>query len=177
MKAQEFSGRWKQSPLIRFSLANEAAKGLSDATAAALREFGLPKNAEPWLSFMEFLKTDDATAAVLEKHRFYPIGYLANGDLICVDKASDRVMICDHEDPNEAWMLNSSLDALYECIVIFDRFIAEVNRRNPRYASDFKIPDGMLGELEAQLIACDAQAIAEKGFWFCEIQALDDSVF
>ena len=176
MKAQEFSRQWKKSSLVRFALTSSAAKGLSEKTAAALHEYGLPSAAEPWLRFMEFLRTDDKTAAALKQLDYFPIGLLPNGDIICIDKSSDRIMICDHEDLSYTWILNTSLESLYESLMIFDAFIAEVNRRNPRFASDFKIPDGMLKDFEARLTRCDAQAIALKGFWFTEIQALDDSV-
>lgn len=176
MKAQDFSRQWRKSPLVRFALSTPAARGLSESSAVALRECGLPASAEPWLRFMEFIRTDDKTAGALEKLGYYPIGILPNGDIICIDKSSDRVMICDHEDLSYTWILNSSLESLYECLMIFDAFIAEVNRKNPRFASDFKIPDGMLQDFEARLTNCDEQAIALKGFWFTEIQALDDSV-
>ena len=176
MKAQDFSRQWQKSPLVRFSLSTPAARGLRQSVASALHEYGLPATAEPWLKFMEFLRTDDKTAAALEQLGYYPIGVLPNGDIISIDKSSDRVMICDHEDLSYTWILNSSLESLYECLMIFDAFIAEVNRKNPRFASDFKIPDGMLQDFEARLTNCDGQAIALKGFWFTEIQALDDSV-
>lgn len=141
-----------------------------------MHEYGLPTTAEPWLRFMEFQRTDAKTEASLEQLGYYPIGILPNGDIICVDKSSDRIMICDHEDLSYTWILNSSLESLYESLMIFDTFIAEVNRKNPRFASDFKIPDGMLQDFEARLTNCDEQAIALKGFWFTEIQALDDSI-
>ncbi len=176
MNAQDFSRQWRKSPLGRFALSTPAAGGLSESSAAALREYGLPVTAEPWLRFMEFLRTDDKTAAALKQLGYYPIGILPNGDIICIDKSSDRVMICDHEDLSYTWILNSSLESLYECLMLFDTFIAEVNRKNPRFASDFKIPDGLLKDFEARLTSCDAQAMALKGFWFTEIQALDDNV-
>lgn len=177
MNAQEFSQRWTGSSLIQFALSTPSAQGLSDTSRETLSAFGLPQNAEPWLHFIEFILTDEHTAAALEKLHFYPIGYLANGDIICIDKNTDRVMICDHEEPDYIWILNSSLGALYESILLYADFIAEVNRRNPNFSSDFKIPDGMLAALEDKLKACDSAAFAEKGFWYTEIEALDDSAF
>ena len=175
MNAQEFARQWKETPLVRFSLTSLTAQGLSEAVREALGQYGLPASAEPWLQFMEIRRTDERTAAALDELQFYPIGYLPNGDLICIDKNTDRIMICDHEEPDYTWPLNSSLEALYESVTLYADFIGEVNRKNPRFASDFKIPDGMLARLEADLKACDPAAFGQKGFWFTEIQALDDN--
>lgn len=174
MNAKEFSKTWA-APLVKYTLASPAASGLSEAVRDALGQYGLPTSAEPWLQFTEILRTDERTAAALDELHFYPIGYLPGGDLICMDKATDRVMICDHEEPDYTWILNSSLEALYESVTLYADFIREVNLKNPRFASDFKIPDGMLAKLEADLKACDPAAFGQKGFWFTEIQALDDS--
>ncbi len=173
MTPSEFAGQWKRSPIIRFRLS--CADGLSEITSAALKDYGLPQTAEPWLSFMEFAAMDRQISSSLETKGLFPIGSLANGSFLCIEKTSDRLMIFDPFDPDEEWMLNSSLEALYGCIFLYDAFIEEVNRRNPHYSSDFKIPDGMLNELTRQLTACDPDAISSRGFWYCELKALDDS--
>ena len=174
MEAQVFAQKWKKTPLRRFSLSAPLAAYLNAATADALRTFGLPETAEPWLAFMEFSGTDAPTAAALKELNVFPIGYLPNGDIIVIEKETDRVVILDHENLTDAWLLNTSLEALYESLWLFDRFIAEVNRRNPGYASDFRIPEGMLDDFQADLTACDAEAITSGGFWYNELRALDD---
>ena len=177
MNASEFSRIWHGAPMVKFALSTASAQGLSADSRESIGRFGLPKTAEPWLNFMEFVLMEENTAAQMEKLNFYPIGYLANGDIICIDKSSDRIMICDHEDMTYVWVLNSSLNTLYESIKIFEEFTEQVNTRNPNFSSDFKIPDGMLADLESRLRACDRAAYDEKGFWFTEIQALDDSAW
>ena len=174
MTPEDFAGRWKHSPMIKFSHRPDFRRGLSDASSAALSDHGLPQTADPWLSFMEFVKVDTATASLLEEKMLYPVGCLANGSFICIDKRSDSLIIFDRNDPDDLWTLNSSLEALYESIVIYDEFITEVNRRNPNYSSDFKIPDGMLSELKHRLTICDPEAMNSHGFWYCELSALDD---
>lgn len=176
MNAQEFSQIWHGAPMIKFALSTASAQGLSAPSSEWISQFGLPKTAEPWLNFMEFVLTDEAFSSQLERLNFYPIGYLANGDIICIDKTSDRIMICDHEDMTYTWILNSSLCAMCESMTIFSKFIDKVNEKNPNFSSDFKIPDGMLAELENDLKTCDSAAYDERGFWFTEIQALDDSI-
>jgi hypothetical protein len=175
MNAQEFSNTWGK-PLVKFALTSPAAQGISDASREALTRYGLPASAEPWLQFMEILRTDAHTASELDRLHCFPIGWLPNGDIICLEKSTDRLIICDHEDISYTWPLNSSLEALYESVTLYGAFIAEVNQRNPRYASDFKIPEGMLAALAEKLQACDPDAFAQKGFWLTEIRALDDSV-
>lgn len=176
MTPSEFSGQWKGAPLSRFRLSSPLADGISAATAVALKETGLPQTAEPWLSFMEYIKLDGLTSSQLEKRGLFPIGCLANGSFICIEKKSDRSVIFDPHDPDEDWVLNSSLEALYESIFLYDAFIKDVNRRNPVFSSDFRIPDGMLSELTEKLTACDPDAIHRQGFWHCELKALDDSI-
>jgi hypothetical protein len=117
---------------------------------------------------------DENTAAVLNELNFYPIGYLTNGDIICIDIATDKIMICDHEDMTYTWMLNSSLSSLYESMALFCEFIEKVNQKNPNFAHNYKIPDGMLDELTADLKQCDMEAYENKGFWYTEIQALSE---
>lgn len=175
MNPADFASRWNQSPVIKYKLSSPLCKGLSEASEAFLRESGLPQNAEPWLSFMEIVMTDPDTSSVLEERGLFPVGCLTNGSLICLDKTSDKLIIFDKNDPDELWMLNSSLHALFESLLIYDEFINEVNFRNPDYSSNFKIPDGMLGELRKKLTACDAEAMSNHGFWYCELNALDDS--
>lgn len=177
MNPQEFSQAWQGAPLVKFALSTPSAQELSEDARKALSSVGLPQTAEPWLHFMEFVLTDERTAAALEELHFYPIGSLANGDFICIDRATDKIIISDHEDLFYTWTLNSSLHALYESILLFAEFIRQVNVENPNFASDFKIPDGMLAELEQKLKTCDPSAFDEKGFWYTEIEALDDSAF
>lgn len=167
MTPAAFTKKWKRSEIIKFDLSSPSAEGLSEVSTEALREYGLPAEAEPWLSFGE---GDFADA-----QGFFPIGRLANGSLLCIEKATDRIVIIDRDDPDDIWILNSSIEALYESLVIFDAFIVEVNRRNPKFATNYKIPEGMLGELKDNLTACDSEAMAAKGYWYCELGVLDDS--
>lgn len=176
MRAEKFAALWQgeKSPLIKFNLNTQMSEGLSESIAAELRKFGLPKTAEPWLNFMEFLMVDEKTATVLNKLNYFPIGYLANGDIICIDKDGGHIMICDHEDLTYTWMLNSSLGALYESIAMFRDFMTDVNNKNPNFTKNFKIPDGMLEKFAEQLKQIDAVSYEDKGFWYTEIQALSD---
>ena len=176
MTPAEFTRKWKHSPVIRFRLTSPLSSGLSRESAAALKDFGLPQSAEPWLSFGEFVKTDAQSEAALIEKELFPVGVLANGSLICIEKRTDRLVIFDRDDPDDLWILNSSLQAFYESAAVFDGFITEVNRRNPKYSSDFRIPEGMLSELGEKLADCDPEAMAAKGYWYCELNVLDDSV-
>jgi hypothetical protein len=171
MTPEEFRAVWKRSPLVQYSLSEKAREGMSRRTVDALTRCGLPQTAEPWLRFTEI----DPPDAPLADEDLFPIGFLANGSVICVRKSSDEILIADSGDPEEPWPLNSSVEALYGSLVIFDTFIREVNRRNPRFGSDYRIPDGMLGELEDSLAECDPDAMNAGGFWLCELKALDDS--
>lgn len=176
MEAKKFVELWQNenSPIIKFRLETAIAAGLSECTASQLKVFGLPQTAEPWLNFMEFLIVDESLAEVLNSLNYFPIGYLANGDIICIDKASEKLMICDHEDMTYTWMLNSSLGALYDSIVLFRDFTAKVNEKNPDYSRNFKIPDGMLEELARDFKKADKESYENEGFWYTEIQALGD---
>ncbi len=175
MTPAEFTQKWKRSPIVKFTLSSPLSSGLSECSVSTLKNFGLPQSAEPWLSFMEFVMTDSFPAADLNERDLFPIGSLANGSFICIEKSSDRVVIFDRDDPEELWVLNRSLQSLYDSIDIFDTFIAEVNRRNPAFSWDFRIPDGMLDELRQKLTGCDPESMEAKGYWYCELGVLDDS--
>ena len=176
MNEQEFTKLWQndKSPIIKFQLKTDMAAGLSAATASILQNYGLPRTAEPWLNFMEFLIVDDSVSCALKGLNYYPIGYLANGDIICVDMMTERLMICDHEDMSYTWMLNTSIGALYESLILFRDFIEKVNEKNPDYSRNFKIPDGMLEELARNLKKADRESYENEGFWYTEIQALGE---
>lgn len=174
MTPQEFAAEWKRSPMVRFSGEELAARGLPDSAVRLLSECGLPRNAEPWLSFVDFSKTDTGDSLLPELSGRLPIGYLAGGSMICLSASDGRVVIVDRDDPDEVWTLNSSLEALYESIALYDEFISEVNRRNPSFASDYRLPEGMLAGLERDLTECDPEAMENQGFWYCEVRALDD---
>lgn len=166
MNAQDFRNRW-QEPLVQYTLASPAAQGLSDDVREMLTRIGLPASAEPWLFFGETDQTSDPA--------YYPIGQLPNGSVICVETATDRIVIDDGTEGEAPWLLNSSLEALYESIILYDAFIREVSRRNPRYSVDYKIPEGMLKKLTDDLTDCDPDGFAGEGFWFNAVRALDDS--
>lgn len=174
MNAKKFAELWNDTPMIKFNLNTALSEGLHESAAAELKNFGLPKTAEPWMNFMEFALVDENTERALNDLNFYPIGYLANGDIICIDKATLQIIICDHEDMTYTWMLNSTLDALYSCILEFRDFIACVNEKNPDFARDYKIPNGMIDEFAAKLKKIDSTSYNKKGFWFTEIQALSE---
>lgn len=175
MTPEAFKDEWKHSPLVRYPANARFSEGLSEASAAALRDYGLPREAEPWLHFMEFAAVEDAAASLFEERRLFPVGCLANGSFICIEKPTDRLVVMEADDPDDLWILNSSLGALYESMVLYHAFIEEVNRRNPRFASDFRIPHGMLEALREKLTSCDPAAMSGNGFWHYELKALDDS--
>lgn len=177
MNAQEFTKLWQndeKSPIIKFQLKTDMAAGLSEETASILQNYGLPRTAEPWLSFMEFMIVDDSVSCALKGLNYYPVGYLTNGDIICIDMTTEKLMICDHEDMSYTWMLNASIGSLYESLILFRDFIAEVNEKNHDYSRNFKIPDGMLDALAGKLKNADNESYENEGFWYTEIQALGD---
>lgn len=177
MISAAFAEEWKsvsEAALTKFELSSPMADGLSAASAAALKEIGLPEVVAAWLEFDE---TDDyleSVVAVLEEKNMFPIGNIGFSALICIDKNTDKVVRFDTDYPDESEIINSSLKELYESMLLFQSFVAEVKKRNPNYIEDYKIPDGMLGELSEKLTACDPEAMREKGYWYCQVAALDD---
>ena len=171
MTSERFSALWNKSPMIKYSVPEHLLNGMNENTVRSLTIYGLPQSAEPWLHFFEIDNPD----AFLIGNGLFPVGSLANGSVICVEIALGRMLIIDHDDPEHPWLLNSSIDALYDSIMIYDQFISDVNRRNPNFSSDYRIPHGMLGELEDRLTECDPEAMEAEGFWYCELKALDDS--
>lgn len=173
MNAQDFQKVWQGAPLVTFA---SPAEGLPTAARLALRETGLPSAAEPWLTFMDIRRTDDATAAMLAGNQAYPIGLLPSGAVICMPP-DGRVLILERDAPDDEWLLNSSLEALYESLFLYADFLTALHERCPHYASDLKIPDDLLESLNETLRSCDSAAFDARGFWYNAVQALRDDSF
>lgn len=173
MNTLEFQKAWPGKPLIRFRYPAEA---LPFPVRVALREVGLPSAAEPWLTFMEIRRVDKTTAAMLTEKQAYPIGLLPNGAVIGI-LPDGRILILERDAPDDEWLLNTSLAALYESLFLYTDFLAALHERCPNYASDLKIPDDLLASLTEALRACDSAAFDAHGFWYNAVQALRDDSF
>ena len=180
MNSSEFTDVWKKISNVtmkHFNLRSPFAEGLSEASTEALTEYGLPAVAGTWLEFGEVDGVAGSIASAFDERNFFPIGKLGLDGFICIDKKNDSIAVFSQSEPDEPWLMNSSLNQLYESIVIFESFIKEVNMRNPHYHRDYRIPEGMLQELQNRLTSCDPVAMHSKSYWYCQISSLDDSAF
>ena len=177
MTPAEFTEYWNKSDkpsLNKFRLTSPLASGLSSACVSALKEYGLP-DAAGWLEFGETNDFSKSVTDALDARNLFPIGRVGASGFICIDKSSGAVVIYDQDDPDELWLMNSSLEQLYESIMICDVFNSGINAQNPDYHRNYKIPDRMLNGLKNKLTECDPVAMAGKSYWCCEVSALDDS--
>lgn len=161
-----------------------------------LSRYGLPESAAPYLNF-EIV--DMAQLENAEDGYFY-LGYTGNGDWICINILNGKILIIDHEmyddymdedetdvdedkenvmpedDEGEDYeyegftLVNSSLDALYGCLVSYKEFIQkEMIKGTDAYIEEVE-------KLKDTFANIDSAAMQiEDSFWNQEIEELKEN--
>ncbi len=131
--------------------------------------------------YLNFEKIDMNDLEFLEEDYFY-LGYTGNGDWICINTKSGEVIIIDHEsyedeeyedeecedyDYEGFTLLNSSLEALYECLLNYEEFIQKrLKQGTGQYYAEVK-------NLKNVFMNIDKKAMQrEDGFWYDELNSL-----
>lgn len=190
MKANEFTEKWTGEQLICYDEAALRDYGLRDNDIAILSKYGLPESAAPYLNFEE---SDAQEIGYVEKGYCY-LGYTGDGDWIGINASSGKILVISHEldeyadddfsDNNiqeEAeeseecedydyvgfTLVNTSLEALYECMLHYHTFIQK------KLIEGTKEYDTSVGKLKEKLMAADPEAMQrEDCFWNEEIKKL-----
>lgn len=154
---------WKGREIVKYNYLSLKKLGVSEHDANLLSKCGLPKSAAPFLNF-EADKNQEKDSS------YYNIGFTGNGDFICLEKASGRVVFLDHEeDEKRAVLISSSLTALLECLICYKGFIEKVNARDMWSYMQNKYSLRDVLELEEDLAKIDAQVLKGNTFFAGEI--------
>lgn len=189
MKAKEFAEKWSGDKLITFDYDIMRGLNLNEKDCEILSKYGLPEGASPYLNFE---KIDMNSLEFVEEDYFY-LGYTGNGDWICINTKSGELIIIEHDDyedddyedgdyEDEQYedeeecedydyegftFLNSSLEALYECLLSYEEFIQKrLKQGTDQYYAE-------VNNLKNVFMNIDKKAMhREDGFWYGELNSL-----
>lgn len=156
--------------------------GLSDQTVIFLKQCGFPRQAAPFLSFIDNSNRkfdsinyiSDLYNLPQEFDTYINIGSDGSGNPIVINtKENDIVELLDHEqDFTISEFMNKNVLCLSACLIAYRNFVKSVNEANG--------PDSFLGAnftnqqfeiLKNDLYNADKES-AEKGFWAKELHSL-----
>jgi hypothetical protein len=178
MTPQEFEEIWTSTGdgLSPFTSTRLLGLNLKPRTVEFLTHAGLPKDAAPYLSFVNNSEdkhegiirlTDQFDFLEEEFKKWVVIGSCSDGDPIAVNtESNDRIDWLDHENYFEPGFFNSSIEALVGCLIVYREFISVVQRENGEDAfmnADFT--DIQFDAMKVKLLNADNEALVDNGFW------------
>jgi hypothetical protein len=149
---------------------------LQPRTVEFLTQAGLPRDAAPYLSFVNDSEdkyegtirlTDQFDFLEDDFKKWIVIGSCSDGDPIAVKtESNDQIDCLDHDNYFEPGFFNSSIEALAECLVIYRDFIILIQRENGDDAyMDANFTDLQFEVLKNNLLKADKNVLADNGFW------------
>ena len=177
--------RWsnKFESIIIFDINRIDKFGFNKPTSDFLATVGLPKDAAPFLSFVEnndiqyegMLKlTDYFDFLESDFDKYIVIGSNGNGDEIVID-IEDRcyIKLLDHENNFSEEFINSSIEKLYFSLMIYQGFIDNLQKELGEDALfDYKYTDEHLDLLKINLFENEPESLNASAFWTEEIEIL-----
>ena len=200
MKMDEFISKWKKaepdSIFVKYNPQILLQRGVSEELKNQLSEYGLPESAAPYLNFkniedMSFLFRD-----------YYYLGFTGNGDWICLSSKNGKILIvdheiygeeeddnyesdvenstedtedvCDDEDFEGIYLLNTSLEKLCEYLLVYRSFVEET--LSDHVKNDCKEYGKLMLQLKKTLTQIDEKAMEDDGFWAMEISSLCEDI-
>lgn len=174
MKATQFIQQWYlecSNKMILYPISLLEQNNIQNQYKIDLSEIGLPHHAAPFLTFEIHEKIDKKIQAILNDWNYFWIGSTIDNDLICIEKENGKIITLSHEEPKVVWSFNSSLSALYQSILCYQRFIKEVQSKtgNCSFLKNH-IPSDTLNKLGVDLKNIDTKAFEEEGFWAEQVE-------
>jgi len=138
MTPQEFKEIWTSTGdgLSPLTLTRLHGLNLKPKTVEFLTLAGLPRDAAPYLSFVDnsadkyrgiIRLTDQFDFLEDEFKKWVVIGSCSDGDPIAVNtESNDRIDWLDHDNYFEPGFFNSSIEALVGCLIIYRDFVTVV---------------------------------------------------
>ncbi|MDF1746910.1 MAG: SUKH-4 family immunity protein, partial [Gimesia sp.] len=106
--------------------------------------------------------------------RYRIIGSNGSGDPVCIDEVENgQVVYLNHDFNFKRVLINSSIPALAESLVVYREFIREVQKRNGEDAwLDGDIPEDVLESIDGELKRIDPAGMQPGCFWSFELERL-----
>ncbi len=195
MKANEFTEKWTGDPMICYEEAVLKQFKLRDGDIKILSKYGLPESAAPYLNFEEMdaedigyveegyyylgytgdgdwigINTNSGKILVISHELDEYVGDDITDDDIADDdmqEEAEESEDCEDYDYVGFTLVNTSLDALYECMLYYQAFLQKrLTEGTEAYIENVKA-------LKEKLIEADQEAMQrEDCFWNEEIKKL-----
>ena len=138
---------------------------------------GLPDSCAPGLSFYECNATTIPTPNqvfnidIEELNDYLMIGSNGSGDPLCIDlNNNNEIVYLNHDNDFERVFINSSLETLSECLIIYRYFISSVNATNDSNYLDRNFSDKVVEQLKQDLSEVDPKCIEENTMWGMDLK-------
>ena len=169
MDSNSFKAAWTRSgdQLYTHPLDALSASALPVGVKNFLHVVGLPDEAAPFLSFKplksEWLGNPD---------RQYQIGSDGSGSPIVIDQQG-AVWLIDYETPTRRILVNSTLEALADCLIAYRALVtATVSVGGDDAFLDGRVPKQLIERFAASVSASDPAATQPGTFWGGEVSRL-----
>ncbi len=183
MRPEDFLTAWQDGEgesLVRYSADLVEKVPLPAATRRFLLTAGLPGSAAPFLNFGDRgVGTLHGVRASWqlppEFDRYYEIGGDGVGSPICLDIAmACAVMVLDHDHTFQAVLLNSSIEALADCLLAYRQLVRDAQMfGGPDAFLDGRVPTTARERFVAAVRASDSVALQSGAFWGDEAVRLE----
>lgn len=173
MDAADFQAAWEATgdTLYRFPTETVSVSRMPESAKQFLESAGLPQEAAPFLSFgpggLDWLRRpgDDLD-------RYYAVGTDASGDPLVVDE-DGVVWLIDHEAPDHRTLVNSSVQALADCLLAYRNLVVETVATGGEDALlNGLIPRRAIEACSGGFSAVDSVAVRSGTFWGQELSRL-----
>ncbi|MEP4531618.1 MAG: SUKH-4 family immunity protein [Cyclobacteriaceae bacterium] len=170
-----FLQHWTSDELLTFDRSAFERLNINSDQVNFLTEIGLPKDAAPFLTFENELRTLNELYE-LDESEFETkivIGSDGAGDPICIELTNQRIYVCDHEDDFEPRFMNTAVIELFKFLSLFKAFAEQlINDKGEDAFIDANFSDYELLELTSKLRFIDPTALETSTFWNQEFETL-----
>lgn len=133
---------------------------------------GLPNSCAPFLSFddcqtIKILTPNEVFNIEIEELNDYLwIGSNGSGDPVCIDlNCNNEIVYLNHDNDFERVFINSSLETLSQCLIIYQNFIRSVNATNNSNYLNRNFSDKVVEQLKQGLMEVDTKCIGDNTMW------------
>lgn len=174
---REFKQKWdseKNGKLINYFAEHLEKLPLSKEDRLFLIEAGLPASAPPYLEFKTVQNLyDQKNNNCKVKEEYLPIGTTGGGDYIYINTNNRNIIYLDSGNQNKEVFINSTINQLAECILLFSNMIDKAIDTNGEDAFlDSDIPPELITWITNEIKRADPKSLEEGAFWHTELKEL-----
>lgn len=180
---QEFLGKWNSETygLVNYDEASINSYSLTNETKDFLIIAGLPESAPPFLTFESSnngggikLTEQNNTLGKMYDGYIY-MGYTGSGYPVCINESTSEVVYIDYDNNNSVVLINSTIAAFAESLLVYVDFIKKVKAINGRRAYlEKNATKELLDWVFKSFNQIDAISLKQGGFWEEELGSFSE---